>query len=181
MNALSYNCRGLGNSLAVRVLEDLIKSRKPNILFLIETLSDSEKIKKLSSKFGYENCWSVDVIGRSGGLALLWNRCVQCTVVDTDNNYIDAHIVGRNNQEWRLTGFYGFPERSRRRESWELLKSLSAKSALPWLIFGDFNDMVNEGDKKGQHKHPQNLLDGFKQTIEECEGKPLLIILKIKT
>lgn len=28
--------------------------------------------------------------------------------------------------------------------------------------------MVNESDKKGQHKHPQSFLDGFKRTVEDC-------------
>lgn len=69
---------------------------------------------------------------------------------------------------WRLTYFYGFPERTRMRDSWELLKYLASKSNLPWCILGDLNDMVNETDKKGLHKHPQSLLEGFRKTIEEC-------------
>lgn len=55
-----------------------------------------------------------------------------------------------------------------RKESWEFIKALARNSASPWCLIGDFNDMVNEGDKKGIHKHPQALLDGFKRTIEEC-------------
>lgn len=62
----------------------------------------------------------------------------------------------------------GFPERARRRESWEFIKWLAGKSALPWCILGDFNDMMHSTDKKDQHAHPQFLLNGFSQTIEEC-------------
>ncbi|KAJ6888484.1 hypothetical protein NC652_029532 [Populus alba x Populus x berolinensis] len=36
--------------------------------------------------------------------------------------------------EWRLTGFYGFPGRRRRRESWNLLRALSRRSNLPEAI-----------------------------------------------
>lgn len=49
-----------------------------------------------------------------------------------------------------------------------LIKSLANRSNLHWCILGDFNDMVNKSDKKGLHKHPQSLLDGFKRTVEEC-------------
>lgn len=47
MKIISWNCRGLGNARAVRALGDLVKSHKPNILFLLETLSDGEKNKEV--------------------------------------------------------------------------------------------------------------------------------------
>lgn len=90
-------------------------------------------------------------------------------MVGFDNNHMDVHIASNNTVSWRLTGFYGFPERSRRRDSWEFIKILAMKSNLPWVLVGDFNDMVSEADKKGNNKHPYYLLDGFKKTIEECE------------
>lgn len=169
MNAISWNCRGLGNARAVRALKDLVKSYKPTILFLSETLSETGRIESLCSQLGYDKCWSVSSRGRSGGLAIFWSKTVHCKVVASDNNYIDVHILKNSNPVWRLTGFYGFPERERRRESWELLKELASRSSLPWFIFGDFNDMLNGNDKKGFHKHPQVLIDGFERTVEDCE------------
>lgn len=49
-----------------------------------------------------------------------------------------------------------------------MIKVLSRRDTLPWCIIGDFNDMLEEANKKGLHKHPRALLDGFKNTIEEC-------------
>lgn len=66
----------MGNARAVHALEDVVKSQKPNIMFLIETLSIKEKINKLVRKLGYENCWVVDSCGRSGGLAMCWDITV---------------------------------------------------------------------------------------------------------
>lgn len=169
MNSISWNCRGMGNLRAVRVLGDLIRSQKPNFLFLSETLTNGVKIKKLCRKFGFADCWSVDCIGRSGGLAIFWTRSVQCKVIDWSSNHIDVCFMKDDNPSWRMTCFYGLPERTRRRESWELIKYLANKSNLPWCIIGDFNDMLYESEKKGRHKHPQFLLDGFRRTIEECE------------
>lgn len=34
-------------------------------------------------------------------------------------------------------------------------------------MFGDFNDLLYVSDKKGEHSHPQALLDGFRRAIED--------------
>lgn len=52
---------------------------------------------------------------------------------------------------WRLTGFYGYPNGSRRRVSWDLLRHLSSQSMLPWCIFCDFNDIVDASEKRGRN------------------------------
>lgn len=104
----------------------------------------------------------MDSIGRSGGLALLWDRSVQCSVFDFDQNHIDVHMLQNNIPKWRLTGFYGYPERSQRRESWKFPKTLWNISHFPWVLLGDYNDMLSEGGKSGPHKHPQLLFVGFR-------------------
>lgn len=48
-----------------------------------------------------------------------------------------------------------------------MLRQLGLGAPIPWCIYGDFNDMLYASDKNGNHPHPQNLLDGFKTTIEE--------------
>lgn len=69
---------------------------------------------------------------------------------------------------WRYTGFYGCPEKERRRESWDLLRELYARSSLPWCVIGDFNDMMLVTEKRGGRQHLSSLLQGFTQTIEDC-------------
>lgn len=105
---------------------------------------------------------------RGGGLAMFWKHNIVCSVFASSNNHIDLIVKERNGSEWRLTGFYGYPERERRQESWNFIRYLASISTLPWCIFGDFNDLMHNEEKKGRHKHPQNLLDGFRHTIEDC-------------
>lgn len=168
MNFLSWNCRGLGNSRAVRHLGDLIKSSNPDFLFLSETKVGSNKIDTLCRNFRFAHYFAVDSIGTAGGLAILWKNHISCTVVDSSMNYIDVIMLENNVQSWWCSCFYGIPERSRRRESWNIIRSLSTRSHLPWFIFGDFNDMLLSTDKKGVHPHPQYLLNGFRSAIEDC-------------
>lgn len=68
----------------------------------------------------------------------------------------------------RYTGFYGCPERERRRESWGLIRELASRSNLPWCIIGDFNDMMFAHEKVGRRRHPRFLLEGFSETVNEC-------------
>ncbi|XP_019159684.1 PREDICTED: uncharacterized protein LOC109156288 [Ipomoea nil] len=71
-------------------------------------------------------------------------------------------------EKWRMTGFYGFPQRWRREESWNLIKSLASKSDLPWVVIGHFNDLLFQREKQGGNPHPDRLLRGFGDTIQDC-------------
>ena len=168
MTAIGWNCRGVGSSCTVRVLKEMIKSHKPDLLFLSETLAVSNKVEALALKLGFVNCFSVDKQGRGGGLAMLWKHNVVCNVFASSNNHIDLIVKERNGGEWRFTGFYGYPKRERRHESWDFLRSLASVSSLPWCVLGDFNDLMHSNEKKGRHKHPQSLMDDFRNAVKDC-------------
>ncbi|XP_074352204.1 uncharacterized protein LOC141691378 [Apium graveolens] len=176
MNPIGWNCRGVGASRIVRVLKEMVKSHKPVLLFLSETLAVSNKIEALASKLGFANFFSVDKQGRGGGLTVFWKHNLMCSVVDCSHNYIDIIVKEKSARDWRLTCFYGYPERERRQASWNLLRHLSSSYQLPWCVFGDFNDLLYSSDKKGKHKHPQNLMDGFRNAIQDS----LLIEVELK-
>lgn len=108
MNLLSWNCRGLGNPRSVRILRDLVKSQKPDFLFLSETLVENNVIEDLSVKFGFLAYYSVNRVGRGGGLAIMWKRNMNVSVGDSSQNHINVQVVEENSFVWRLTCFYGF-------------------------------------------------------------------------
>lgn len=76
-------------------------------------------------------------------------------------NHIDVHFIESNTPVWRLSCFYGFPERNRRKNSWDLIRLLANVSQFPWAIMGNFNDLLYSSDKKGRAPHPTSLTDGF--------------------
>lgn len=167
MNCLSWNCRGLGQPRAVRVLCDLVRDRNPDVLFLMETISVGSKMEELRIRMGFVSCFSVDRIGRSGGLAVFWKQNVNCSVFSYSQNHIDLVFDENNVATWRLSCFYGYPERTKRQDSWDLIRTLARRSSLPWCIVGDFNDMLFSSDKRGAHPHPRSLLEGFGRAIED--------------
>lgn len=50
------------------------------------------KIERLRRSMRYDFHFCVDLIGKSGGLALWWKREVQLTVEDYNKNIIDVSI-----------------------------------------------------------------------------------------
>ncbi|KAJ9129217.1 hypothetical protein P3X46_033987 [Hevea brasiliensis] len=74
-------------------------------------------------------------------------------------------IAGHNNVNWRLKGFYGFPEHSKRQDSWNLLTNLVRASSISWACIEDFNDLLSMEDKIGGNPHPESLFCGFHDTL----------------
>ena len=168
MICLSWNFRGLGQARAVHALSELVKTHKPTVIFLFETLVHSNKIECLRVKMGFQNALAVDRSGYGGGAAVLWNDLEKCRVTSYSTHHIDLEIEDEMRGKWRLTGFYGMPERNHRRGSWNLLRSLHSRSSLPWCVIGDMNDLLEESDKKGNVEHPAWLFRRFRDAVLDC-------------
>lgn len=78
----------------------------------------------------------IDAQGHGSGLTLLWRNEGGVEIVDSTTNFIDFVVSNDQVGRWRYTGFYGYPERNRRVDAWNLLRDLSSKSPLPWCIIG---------------------------------------------
>ena len=143
-----------------------MSTKKPKLVFLMEIKVGRIQIDRVRNKLQYERSFVVDSVRGGGGLVLLWKEMSWLNLISFSMNYIDVVVKIPKMREWRLAGFYGFPERSRRRESWELLKSLSRRSNLSWCCIGDFNDLLDQSEKKGQLMHPNYLIQGFREVVE---------------
>lgn len=66
---------------------------------------------------GYNNYFVVDRMDRSGGVAIMWKKSANCSVMNYSQNNINVVFNERNVETWRLSCFYGLPERSRRKKS----------------------------------------------------------------
>jgi exonuclease III len=73
MKRTAWNCRGMGNLVAVCTLLDLQKQEDPDILFLSKTKLNKQKMEALRWKLGLTNMVCRPSEGNSGGLALFWH------------------------------------------------------------------------------------------------------------
>ena len=150
MIALGWNYLGLGKPRSVRELRKLVQRWKPKIVFLSETKMKKYRMEREKFKIGLLNGLIVPSVGKSGGLAMLWSRDIKVEIQAYSRNHIDAVLTDPDsNFKWRITDFYRNPETHCRKESWDLLRSLNQKYQLPWLCFGDFNEIVSMEEKFG--------------------------------
>ncbi|MBA0730167.1 hypothetical protein Golax_022929 [Gossypium laxum] len=68
---------------------------------------------------------------------------------------------------WRFTGFYGLPVESRRRQLWDLLRQLASNSNHPWIVMGDFNEVLFSNEKQGGRFQDKRLMEDFYSVLED--------------
>ena len=134
-------------------------------------------MKKEKFKTGLLNGLIVPSVGRSGGLAMLWSRDIKVEVQGYSRNYIDAVVTdSESGFKWHITGFYGNTDTHCRKESWDLLRSLSQKYQLPWLCFGDLNEIMSVEKKLGGVQRSHRQMEDFRDAIHQCGFKDLEFI-----
>jgi exonuclease III len=174
MNLLSWNCRGLGNPQAVRDLCQVTKEKKLAILFLMETKCHRNKMESVRVKLGFDCLFIVDSVGRSGGLALLWNNSELVEIQNYSKRHINAIVKdGAIAQSWKFTGFYAHPDWTKRHESWALLNHLRSFVPLPWLCVGDFNEITEQSEKSRALLHKEIQMTQFREVLEHCHFSDL--------
>jgi exonuclease III len=173
MKTVAQNCRGLGNQPAVNGLLELQRTEDPDILFLSETKLVGREMEFLRWKLNMPNMVVVDSVGRSGGLALFWKREVDVSLRWKGRYHIDVDVMEENGTKWRLTGIYGESKAGEKENTWKLLRNLHEQSDLPWMIMGDFNEILFAGEKEGGPARNQGCMDAFRRTLEHCELEDL--------
>ena len=170
MIILSWNCRGLGNPQTVQDLCRMVKEKKLDMVFLMETKMRTKKMESVRDRVGFSSMFAVDCVGKSGGLGLFWGEGVKVEVQNFSHRNINAIIChSTTNELWKFTGFYGHPNTQKRHEAWELLKHLARLDPLPCMCIGDFNEVANGTEKVGGNVRQNGLMQAFQQTLEECE------------
>jgi exonuclease III len=116
MTLLSWNCQGLGSPQATRDLCQLAKENKPYILFLMETKCSKTRVEMVWVKLGFTGAFTIDPIGRSGGLGLLWKEDREVEIQNFSRRHINAVVTKEEAQPWKLTSFYGHSKWAKRHE-----------------------------------------------------------------
>ncbi|XP_074352714.1 uncharacterized protein LOC141691861 [Apium graveolens] len=118
-------------------------------------------------KLGFAQCFSVDRVGHSGGLAIFWRNNVNCEVTSYSRNHVNVNFSNNETAAWSLSYFYGFLESQNRKNSWDLLRRLAELTRLPWMVIGDFNDLLAPEDKWGGVPHARSLMAGFQEVVDD--------------
>lgn len=67
-----------------------------------------------------------------------------------------------------FTGFYGFAYTSDRNKLWDLLQPLNGYASHPWVLFGDFNEVLLVSEKEGGRELSTAQMQGFRDVLDQC-------------
>ncbi|KAL0302975.1 UNVERIFIED_CONTAM: hypothetical protein Sradi_6165600 [Sesamum radiatum] len=169
MSLLIWNCKGMGNPWTVKGLRDLLRDNNPHLVFLAETkcsTSQIENLKKQLNLFGFY----VDSKGKSGDLALLWQKSVDVQLQSFSRYHIDVSIqLIESDDWWRFLRIYGEPDSNKLTEFWNLLCRLHRQSIRLWLCAGDFNEILEHSEKESGPMRAEWQIPNFRNYLSSCE------------
>ncbi|XP_017604816.1 uncharacterized protein LOC108451662 [Gossypium arboreum] len=175
MRIICWNCRGVGNPATVRDLKQLLVANDPNIIFFCETKINANKFDSIRRKCRMEGCLAVKVEGKSGRLVMMWKDSKMVEIQTYCSNHIDLLIHVENDSPICFTGFYGNTDPNKRQCSWNMLRRVGKSVKEKWIIWGDFNAILDEAKKEGARRKSTVLMEDFHLVADELSMVDLKI------
>jgi hypothetical protein len=128
----------------------LVSRHKPELLILVETHVAFSSVEPFWNHANYVKIDVQDVQGNSGGIWVMQRRrCHYSFTLVSKMHQCVSVIVSKGNDRWLCSGVYASPVYTARPTVWEYLADLSDNNSLPWLVIGDFNDILLPREQKG--------------------------------
>ncbi|WZZ38588.1 hypothetical protein YC2023_034847 [Brassica napus] len=138
----------------------------PNVMFPMETKNEDDFINKKLQSLCFDHYFSVPPNGLSGGLSLLWNKDTDITILESSPNLIDTRIEYKGTTSF-VSFVYGAPAAENRAAFWNKLNAVGKGRDDPWLITGDFNDILNNTEKIVGPACPEGSFMAFRSFVAE--------------
>lgn len=169
MNIIAWNVRGAGKDRCASTIKDIKKAYAFDVFVVLEPRISGPRALSIAQSLCFSHYHIVDASGFFGGVWLLWNgNSVSLQVVAHSSQSITT-IVTLRNHRWLLIVVYANPCPGIREALWKYFDGLIEASNLPWLILGDFNDIVSVDEKCGG-----NLDQGGKRFVEWIDRNHLV-------
>lgn len=149
INFIIWNIRGGNNDNFRLNFIELVNYHHPCMVTLLETRIDNHM--SLLNPFGFTDIIEIPAEGQSGGMIILWNH----TLVNVHgfvrrNQEISATIEAiQTHKSWLFTSVYASTNINNRNFLWDNLINMHNSTKDPWLVGGDFNDVLSSSEKLG--------------------------------
>ena len=118
-------------------------------------------------EFGYDNLFTVEPSGTSGGMALFYMNDSAVKIVYSNNRMIDVEAQIEGHKVY-LTFVYGDPVVEYQNLVWERLTRMSVTRSGAWMMVGDFNEITSNAEKKGGRNRAETSFIPFKTMLANC-------------
>ncbi|XP_021829150.1 uncharacterized protein LOC110769479 [Prunus avium] len=162
---MCWNARGAVCTKFKNTVMNLIHNHHVDLLFICEPRISGTKAASVVKSLGFSCSEVVDAVGFSGGLWLLWNENkFKVDIIGTHEQAISACITWPGQTPWVFTAVYAKPCSIKRATLWEYLSFVADCHNMPWLLAGDFNEMLQLEVKLGGG--PLRRIKGFKSWFD---------------
>ncbi|KAH1040586.1 hypothetical protein J1N35_042329 [Gossypium stocksii] len=126
---------------------------RPHLMIITETRTCIGNVRNIVDNLTFDGCMDVRTIGYQDGIWLLWK-----------SNMATVVRVRASSISWLLSAVYASPRLAESKLLWSNLKTVASKHKLPWIVTGDFNEVLSRLDKKRSRfywsmKEYQEILD----------------------
>ena len=143
LNLLSWNVRGLNDRVKRARICNLLYLWKADVVCLQETklMAVTQGLIRSLWRCRYVDWLSLDSVGASGGIILMWDkRVVDRVDVAIGNFSVSCRFREvATGFEWAFSGVYGPNRAADRSLMWEELAGIASWWEVPWCVGGDFN------------------------------------------
>lgn len=134
----------------------------------METHIQFDKVKNFWHKVGYQPVHVVEAQGHSGGLWALASLGLNLNIVVWEYSHHSITLeVTMGNRKWLGTAVYASPNATTRDKFWHYLCNLSKSISSPWLLIGDWNEILLPGEQKGCIFSPSRTAT-FWDVLDQC-------------
>lgn len=130
----------------------------------METKHQDDFIRDKLQDLQYPHFFSVPPIGAAGGLALLWSDNIKMEILESSPNIIDAKVSFKGTSSF-ISFIYGSPIVENRAATWEKVSRIGANREQPWLLTGDFNDILDNSEKVGGPERWEGSFTNFRTFV----------------
>ncbi|XP_072087303.1 uncharacterized protein [Arachis hypogaea] len=124
-------------------------------------------MKEFWGRLGYYPVGIVDAVGHKGGIWFLSaNLKFSCKILWAMNQCVTLEIDG-GGRRWICSAIYGSPQATNRVELWSHLLDIGLCIQDPWVVVGDFNDILSVHEVKGGNFY-SNRSSIFASTLNSC-------------
>lgn len=118
-------------------------------------------------EFGYDQLFTIEPVGRSGGIALFYMDASNVVINFSNVRMIDieAQVEGH---KVLITFVYGDPVVEYHGNVWKRMLRLNGDRDGPWLLLGDFNEIISNEEKKGGRIRADSSFLQFRNMLASC-------------
>jgi len=154
MKIAVWNIRGIGSSSKKRIIRSLIREEGIDIIGLVESKHNEVTLHDMNRCWGNQDVEWLQVPageGGSGGMILSWIKDIFILEEHKTTQYwiLALGILQQNNFRCNICTVYAPNDQTGRLDVWNQLREMKANSPDPWILMGDFNEVLCPQERRG--------------------------------